>query len=94
LIYLSTGLALILAFIGAKLILHFAHSHNHDVPEISTGASLLVIILILVVTVLASAAALKRDPSRRAYAGSIVRSHRRELTSADPDQPRRSGSSD
>jgi len=94
LIYLSSGLAVILAFIGAKLILHFAHSRNHDVPEISTGASLLVIILILVVTVLASAAALKRDPSRRAYAGSIVRSHGRERRSADPDQPRQSGSSD
>jgi len=94
LIYLSSGLAVILAFIGAKLILHFAHSHNHNIPEISTGASLVVIVLILVVTVLASAAAVKRDPSRRASAGSVVRSHGRKLTSADPDQPRRSGSSD
>ncbi len=75
LIYLSTGLALILAFIGVKLILHFAHSHNHSIPEISTGASLAVIVLILLVTALASAAALKRDPNRRAYAGSVVRSH-------------------
>ena len=91
LIYLSTGLALILAFIGAKLILHFAHSRDHDIPDISTGASLAVIVLVLVVTVLASAAALKRDPGRRAYAGSVLRSHRRELKSTDPDQLRRSG---
>ncbi len=76
LIYLSMGLALILAFIGVKLILHFAHSHNHSIPEISTGASLAMIVLILLVTGLASAAALKRDPDRRAYAGSVVRSHR------------------
>jgi hypothetical protein len=37
LIYLSTGLALILAFIGAKLVLHFAHLHAPAVPELSTA---------------------------------------------------------
>lgn len=63
LIYLSYGLAAILAFIGVKLILHALHENNlpfvnggeHvQVIEISTGLSLSVIIGVLVVTVLAS----------------------------------------
>jgi tellurite resistance protein TerC len=63
LIYLSFGLAAILAFIGAKLILHALHENNlpfindgeHvDVVEISTGLSLVVILVVLVITVLAS----------------------------------------
>jgi tellurite resistance protein TerC len=63
LIYLSFGLAAILAFIGVKLILHALHENNlpfiNDgqhvkVVEISTGLSLSVILGILVVTVLAS----------------------------------------
>jgi len=63
LIYLSFGLAAILAFIGAKLILHALHENNlpfindgeHvDVAEISTGLSLVVIMAVLVITVLAS----------------------------------------
>ncbi len=36
LVYLSTGLSLILAFIGAKLILHFGHLQSDDIPEIET----------------------------------------------------------
>jgi len=63
LIYLSYGLAAILAFIGVKLILHALHENNlpfvnngeHvEVIEISTGLSLSVIIGVLVFTVLAS----------------------------------------
>lgn len=63
LIYLSYGLATILAFIGVKLILHAPHENNLPfvnggepvhVIEISTGLSLSVIIGVLVVTVLAS----------------------------------------
>jgi tellurite resistance protein TerC len=63
LMYLSYGLALILAFIGAKLILHALHENNLpfindgapvQVIEISTGLSLGVIVAILVVTVAAS----------------------------------------
>ena len=37
LVYLSTGLSVILTFIGVKLVLHFAHLQHHPVPEISTG---------------------------------------------------------
>jgi tellurite resistance protein TerC len=63
LIFLSYGLAFILAFIGAKLILHALHENNvpfindgQPVPvvEISTALSLSVIIGVLVVTVAAS----------------------------------------
>jgi tellurite resistance protein TerC len=63
LIYLSYGLAVILGFIGVKLILHALHENNvpfindgeHvEVIEISTGLSLSVILGVLLVTVLAS----------------------------------------
>ena len=63
LIYLSYGLAAILAFIGVKLILHALHENNvpfindgEHVPvvEISTALSLSVILGVLLVTVLAS----------------------------------------
>ena len=63
LIYLSYGLAAILAFIGAKLVLHALHENNvpiinngEPVPivEISTGLSLGVIVGVLLVTVAAS----------------------------------------
>ncbi|MFB9236507.1 TerC family protein [Plantactinospora siamensis] len=52
LVHLSYGLAVILAFIGAKLALHWAHGVWPGVPQIPTLASLGVIIAILgVVTV-------------------------------------------
>lgn len=63
LIYLSYGLAAILAFIGIKLVLHALHENNvpiindgQPVPvvEITTLQSLLVIVGILVVTVFLS----------------------------------------
>ncbi len=63
LVYLSYGLAIILGFIGVKLILHALHENNLpfvnggqplEVYEISTGLSLLVILGVLVVTVVAS----------------------------------------
>jgi tellurite resistance protein TerC len=54
LVYLSAGLALILAFIGLKLGLHFAHLHHASVPEISTGVSLAVIAAVLAATTVAS----------------------------------------
>ncbi|WP_284974260.1 TerC/Alx family metal homeostasis membrane protein [Arthrobacter sp. efr-133-TYG-104] len=63
LIYLSYGLAAILAFIGVKLVLHALHENNlpfiNDgdpvhVVEITTGLSLAVIIGALVITVILS----------------------------------------
>lgn len=63
LVYLSYGLSLILAFIGVKLILHALHENelafinggeHVGVPEVGTGASLVVIVGVLVVTTVAS----------------------------------------
>jgi tellurite resistance protein TerC len=72
LVYLSSGLALILAFIGVKLILHWAHGLDHRVPEISTAVSLIVIAVILAVTTVASLVKSRRDPTARAHAGTII----------------------
>ena len=72
LVYLSTGLALILAFIGVKLALHWAHTDlSNAVPEVSTPVSLGVIIGILTVTTVASLIKSRRDPSAKAHAGSL-----------------------
>ena len=71
LVYLSTGLALILAFIGAKLMLHWAHLQNHSIPEIPTSLSLGVIVVVLAVTTVASLVKVRRDPVARAHAGSL-----------------------
>lgn len=54
LVYLSKGLALILAFIGVKMILHAGHEAGWPVPDISTWVSLGVIVAILVVTIVSS----------------------------------------
>ncbi|MCD1144020.1 TerC family protein [Kocuria sp. LUK] len=63
LIYLSWGLAIILGFIGVKLILHALHENtlgfinngeHVEVVEVSIGLSLTVIIGVLAVTILAS----------------------------------------
>lgn len=63
LVYLSYGLAIILAFIGVKLVMHALHENTLDfinngesihVPEISTVVSLAVIIGVLVITTVAS----------------------------------------
>jgi tellurite resistance protein TerC len=72
LVYLSTGLAVILAFIGAKLVLHWAHSDiSTSVPEIGTPVSLGVIVVVLAGTTIASLIKVRRDPSVTAHAGSM-----------------------
>ena len=78
LVYLSTGLSVILAFIGGKLVLHYAHLQNEDIPEISTVVSLGVIAVVLLVTTVASLIKAARDPSARAHAGTLRDPHRRE----------------
>lgn len=72
LIYLSTGLALILVFIGFKLILTFAHEVNNDIPKIPTVFSLCVIAAILVIAAVASWIKVRKDPSATAHAGTIT----------------------
>jgi tellurite resistance protein TerC len=71
LVYLAYGLAVILGFIGAKLVLHALHTnelpfvnggeHVTAVPEISTPVSLAVILGTLLITTLASLAKDRRD---------------------------------
>ncbi|MFC4856876.1 TerC/Alx family metal homeostasis membrane protein [Actinophytocola glycyrrhizae] len=77
LVYLSAGLALILAFIGVKLILHWAHVDiDERVPEIPTPLSLGVIVAVLAVVTVASLVKTRRDPSAKAHPGSL-RAHRK-----------------
>src|SRR3954452_19772708 len=71
LVYLSTGLSLILAFIGVKLLLHWCHMQDDGVPEFATSTSLLVILVVLAVTILASLLKARGNPEARAHAGSI-----------------------
>ncbi|WP_211174755.1 TerC/Alx family metal homeostasis membrane protein [Pseudonocardia xinjiangensis] len=72
LVYLSMGLSIILAFIGAKLILHWAHVDlSPSVPEISTPVSLGVIVVVLAVVTVASLAKTRSDPTAKAHAGSL-----------------------
>jgi tellurite resistance protein TerC len=71
LVYLSTGLAVILAFIGVKLVLHWAHDVWAGVPEIETWQSLIVIVGVLAVTTAASLRRAKVDPDARPHAGAL-----------------------
>jgi tellurite resistance protein TerC len=61
LVYLSYGLAFILAFIGVKLTLHAIHEQGVNVPEISTLASLGVILATLTITVITSLRSTSRN---------------------------------
>jgi len=85
LVYLSTGLSLILAFIGVKLVLHWGHLQDDRIPEIATSTSLIVIAVVLTVTTVASLVKVRRDPTARAHAGSL-RGHRTREEAKD--QPR------
>jgi tellurite resistance protein TerC len=70
LVYLAYGLAVILGFIGAKLVIHALHTnelpfinggeHVTVIPEIATWLSLTVILLTLLVTTVASLAKNRR----------------------------------
>jgi tellurite resistance protein TerC len=96
LVYLSLGLSMILALIGVKLVLHFAHLQLPGVPEISTGASLAAILVVLAVTTAASLRTTRRDQSLRAHAGALRSSERSASEPsarrpASPDRARGSG---
>ena len=87
LVYLSTGLAAILAFIGVKLVFEFAHGQNHAIPEISTGVSLAVIAAVLAGTTVASLIKVRRDPSARTHAGAVRQPRRSDRAQpADPER--------
>ena len=74
LVYLGIGLAILLGFIGVKLILHAVHDNElpfinggqnvSAAPEISIGQSLAVIISILAITTTASLLKSRKDVSR------------------------------
>ncbi|MEV1147019.1 TerC family protein [Micromonospora sp. NPDC049799] len=64
LVHLSYGLAIILAFIGVKLGLHWAHGIWSGVPEIPTLASLGVIIGVLVIVTITSLRATRTTVSQ------------------------------
>jgi tellurite resistance protein TerC len=66
LIYLDKGLAIVLGFIGVKLILHAAHEAGADVPEPGIGLSLAVILGVLTVTVIWSLRAARRAEQQSA----------------------------
>jgi tellurite resistance protein TerC len=91
LIFLSYGLAVVLAFIGVKLILHAMHENNVpfinggepvDVVEISTVVSLGVIVLVLIVTVVTS---LLSPRGRAQTAVSAARRHAHEFLDIEQD---------
>ncbi|MCZ2814367.1 MULTISPECIES: TerC family protein [unclassified Modestobacter] len=79
LVYLAYGLAIILGFIGIKLLIHALHEntlpfinggeHVTLVPEIPTWLSLLVILVTLLVTTWASLRKNKKDAQRREQRG-------------------------
>ncbi|HYH23821.1 MAG TPA: TerC family protein [Blastococcus sp.] len=79
LVYLSYGLAVILGFIGAKLVIHALHTnelpfvnggeHVTVIPEVPTWLSLAVILVTLLVTTVASLARSRRDRAERVASG-------------------------
>jgi tellurite resistance protein TerC len=80
LVYLSTGLSIVLGFIGIKLVLHWGHLQDDGVPEIATTTSLIIIGVVLTVTTVASLIKARRDPSARAHAGSLRAHPKRDPT--------------
>jgi len=66
LVHLNHGLAIILAFIGVKLVLHWAHGIWPSVPQVPTPASLGVIVAVLVTVSFTSLYARRREAARTA----------------------------
>lgn len=72
LVYLSTGLAVILVFIGIKLILTYLHELNPAIPHVSTVQSLAFILIVLVIVTVASWLKVRKDPDAIAHAGRMT----------------------
>ena len=88
LVHLGYGLAAILAFIGAKLVLHWGHGVWPAVPEVPTLPSLAVIVGILALVTTTSLLARRRD-ERRAELGATEDGERRaeaRATQADGER--------
>lgn len=86
LVYLSYGLAFILAFIGVKLTLHALHEQGIDVPEISTPISLAVIVVTILLTVFASLAKTRRNRQIPVIIGEEIEEIRRLQKDRSEDQ--------
>ena len=71
LVYLSTGLSVILAFIGVKLLLHWGHLRDDSDPRDRDLDLADRDPVVLAITVVASLAKSRRDPDARAHAGSL-----------------------
>ena len=72
LVYLSLGLAIILVFIGIKLVLTYLHEVNPSIPHISTNQSLIFIGTVLVIVAVASWIKVRKDPTAKAHAGRMT----------------------
>nr|WP_238992848.1 TerC family protein [Jiangella aurantiaca] len=89
LVYLSAGLAVILAFIGVKLVMHALHENNlpfvnggepfHSVPEVPIWLSLTVIIGTLLATTVLSLLKSRSDDRKLAGAAGAARAARGEV---------------
>ncbi|MEV0731784.1 TerC/Alx family metal homeostasis membrane protein [Polymorphospora sp. NPDC050346] len=90
LVYLSTGLSVVLAFIGVKLVLHWGHTVWDWVPQIETVFSLGVIVVVLAVTTIASLVKTRRDPSAKAHPGAlrVTKTPPQEGAEEEPQPPR------
>jgi len=72
-VYLSTGLAVILVFIGLKLILTYFHElWPETIPKVPTNVSLVFIAIVLVVVGVASWLKVRKDPTAIAHAGRLT----------------------
>jgi tellurite resistance protein TerC len=87
-IYLTYGLAVILGFIGIKLILE-AVDETTDLhpPHIDTWVSLGFIVAVLAITTVASLVAVKRNPAllEKAHGGAMAGGHEGDALSDVPD---------
>lgn len=85
LVYLSIGLAVILVFIGLKLVLTYVHEQFDAVPKIPTAVSLGFIVIVLVIVTVASWLKVRKDPDARAHAGRVTGGHHDESRDSTPE---------
>lgn len=70
--HLNHGLGIILAFIGVKLVLHWAHTVWPQVPDVPTPLSLVVILGVLITVTLTSLRANRRDREREQVSSPVI----------------------
>jgi tellurite resistance protein TerC len=100
LVYLKYGIAVILAFIGVKLVLHALHDnelpflngghHIEWAPEINTWVSLLVIVAAMAVSTLASLVRMRGETPAADDDAAAIDDDRSDQDRADQDRARTS----